>query len=82
MQDNTPTLELILSEIAELKSLIQATRPELLSIQDFSKQSGISVSGLRKMIADKRLKATKTGKAAQAKVLIPSGELKNIGRRK
>jgi hypothetical protein len=74
--------ELLLSEIAELKALISGTRPEFLSIQDFSNQSGISVSGLRKMIADGRLKSVKTGKKQQSKVLIPFSELSKIGRRK
>jgi excisionase family DNA binding protein len=83
MTDNTSILlQQIINDLAEMKSMIQATRPDFLSIQDFAKQSGISVSGIRKMIADGRIKATKTGKTAQSKVLIPSDQLKRLERRK
>jgi excisionase family DNA binding protein len=82
MHDSTHTLKLILAKLENIEQQLNQSRPDFLSIQDFAKQSGISVSGIRKMIADGRIKATKTGKTAQAKVLIPSGELKNIGRRK
>jgi excisionase family DNA binding protein len=74
--------ELLLSEISELKNLIQQQRPDFLSVQDFARQAGLSQSAIRKMIADKRLRAIKTGSKQQSKVLIPFSELKRMERRK